>query len=51
MTTQGMGEAEMAQIAVLISRVLADPDDEGESAAVREEVRVLCSKFPVYPPA
>lgn len=48
-TTAGMGEAEMAGIARLIGRVLRRPDDESESAAVRDEVAVLCSKFTPYP--
>ena len=48
-TTTGMAEAEMAEIARLIGRVLRRPGDESESAAVREEVAVLCSKFTPYP--
>jgi glycine/serine hydroxymethyltransferase len=44
-----MAEPEMVEIATLIARVLSDPDNEAESAAVRDEVRTLCSKFPVYP--
>ena len=47
-TTQGMGEAEMGLIAGFIARVLRDPTNEGELAAVRDEVRSLCSKFPLY---
>jgi glycine hydroxymethyltransferase len=47
-TTQGMTEPEMEQIAALMTRVLTDPGDEAELAAVREDVRTLCSKFPVY---
>ncbi len=47
-TTQGMAEPEMEQIAALMTRVLRDPGDEAELAAVREDVRALCSKFPVY---
>jgi len=47
-TTAGMGEAEMATIARLIARVLRRPGDEAESAAVRDEVAVLCSKFTPY---
>ena len=47
-TTQGMAEPEMEQVAALITRVLADPTDEAELAAVRDDVRALCSKFPVY---
>ena len=30
-------------------RVLRSPDDDGELAAVREDVRTLCSKFTPYP--
>ncbi len=48
-TTQGMREPEMAQIAALIHRVLVGRDDEGEVAAVRDEVAALCSKFAPYP--
>jgi glycine hydroxymethyltransferase len=48
-TTAGMGEAEMGHIAHLIGRVLRRPDDTAESAAVRDEVAVLCSKFTPYP--
>ena len=47
-TTQGMAEPEMARIAELMTRVLSAPDDEAELAAVRDDVRTLCSKFPVY---
>ncbi len=48
-TTAGMGESEMGEIAALIGRVLRRPDDAGESAAVREQVGTLCSKFTPYP--
>jgi glycine hydroxymethyltransferase len=48
-TTAGMGEPEMAEIARLIARVLRRPDDTAESAAVKDEVAVLCSKFTPYP--
>jgi glycine hydroxymethyltransferase len=48
-TTAGMGESEMDEIARLIGRVLRRPDDDRESAAVRDEVAVLCSKFTPYP--
>ncbi len=47
-TTQGMTEPDMATIASLIARVLRDPANADELAAVRDEVRALCSKFPVY---
>jgi len=48
-TTAGMKEPEMAEIARLIGRVLADVTDESEIAAVRDDAAVLCSKFPPYP--
>jgi glycine hydroxymethyltransferase len=48
-TTAGMREPEMAEIAALISRVLRRPDDTGELSAVRDEVAILCSKFTPYP--
>jgi glycine hydroxymethyltransferase len=48
-TTQGMGEAEMATVAGAIHRVLTHRDDEGEIAAVRDEVLALCSKHAPYP--
>jgi glycine hydroxymethyltransferase len=48
-TTQGMREPEMAQVAALIHRTLVGRDDEAEVAAVRDEVTALCSKFVPYP--
>ena len=48
-TTTGMGEAQMEEIARLIGRVLRRPDDPAERTAVRDEVGVLCSKFTPYP--
>jgi len=46
-TTQGMGQREMREIASLIHRVLARGDDD-ELAAVRDEVNNLCGKFRPY---
>lgn len=46
LTTQGMGEAEMARIAVLFAEVLRE-DVDGKRA--REEVRELTGRFPPYP--
>ncbi|GGN77325.1 serine hydroxymethyltransferase [Streptomyces albiflavescens] len=46
LTTQGMGEAEMARIAVLLAGVLRE-DIEAKKA--REEVRELTGRFPPYP--
>ncbi|MGH9165505.1 MAG: serine hydroxymethyltransferase [Acidimicrobiales bacterium] len=48
-TTAGMGEPEMAQIAGLIGRVLRRPDDDATRADVLDEVHTLCSKFTPYP--
>ncbi|HEX8582447.1 MAG TPA: serine hydroxymethyltransferase, partial [Acidimicrobiales bacterium] len=47
-TTQGMGEQEMALIASLIGRALRHREDEAELTAVRDEVGTLCSKFAPY---
>ena len=47
-TTRGMGEAEMETIAELIDRVLQAPDDESVKAKVKEEVRQLTQRFPLY---
>jgi glycine hydroxymethyltransferase len=48
-TTTGMKEPEMGRVAVLIGRALRNRAKEEELAAVRDEVGVLCSKFPPYP--
>ncbi|MEU6180463.1 serine hydroxymethyltransferase [Streptomyces coeruleorubidus] len=45
-TTQGMGEAEMARIAKLLAGVLRGVT---ETARAREEVRELAGEFPPYP--
>ena len=47
-TTRGMGEAEMKQIAAVISTVLAAPEDETVRARVIEQVKELTSRFPLY---
>jgi glycine hydroxymethyltransferase len=48
-TTRGMREPEMDQIAGFMARVLAAPDDERATAGVRAEVEALCRRFPLYP--
>ncbi|MFE1441314.1 serine hydroxymethyltransferase [Streptomyces sp. NPDC058739] len=45
-TTQGMGEPEMARLAALVAGVLRD---EVDSFGAREEVRELVAAFPPYP--
>jgi glycine hydroxymethyltransferase len=48
-TTRGMREAEMLQVADLIARVLSQPGDVDMLDRVREEAEVLCRRFPLYP--
>ena len=45
-TTRGLGEAEMRQIAHCIG--LTARDFEGTAAEVRETVRQICEKYPLY---
>ena len=47
-TTQGMKEAEMVQVAELIARVLRHRTDTDLIAAARAEVAALCGRFPAY---
>ena len=46
-TTQGMGVAEMKQIATLISRAIKT-DDASAHAAIKTEVHALTARFPIY---
>ena len=48
MTTRGMGADEARQVASLIARVLAAPDEAGSLATVKAEVETLCQRFPLY---
>jgi glycine hydroxymethyltransferase len=48
-TTRGMKEREMVRIAELINTVLSAADDAGLATRVREDVRELTSRFPLYP--
>ena len=47
-TTQGMGTAEMRQIAALIARAIKDGDDLAKAAKIKAEVKNLTSNFPIY---
>jgi glycine hydroxymethyltransferase len=47
-TTRGMREAEMEEIAGLIDRVLGGVDEASRIDEVRQKVRALCLKHPVY---
>jgi glycine hydroxymethyltransferase len=48
LTTRGMKEADMAQVAKLVSRALHAVDNETELAEVKREVHRLCDRFPLY---
>jgi glycine hydroxymethyltransferase len=48
-TTRGMHEPEMTQIAELIDAVLASPDDAAVHTRVKQRVRQLTDAFPLYP--
>lgn len=47
LTTRGMKEPEMEQIAVLIDEVITHISDDHVINRVREEVMALCARFPV----
>jgi glycine hydroxymethyltransferase len=49
MTTRGMKEKQMAQIADMITMVLRDINNEKTIARVRSEAKALCDQFPLYP--
>ena len=46
-TTRGLGEGDMGGVAGLIDQVLGSQGDDGVCAAVREEVRGMCERFPL----
>ena len=48
-TTAGMGEPEMAEIASLIATVLRKADDDTVARDVRDAAASLCSKYTPYP--
>ena len=47
-TTQGMKEPQMAQIAEFMVRILRNRTDAAAVAAVKAEVAALCAQFPAY---
>jgi glycine hydroxymethyltransferase len=49
LTTRGLGEAEMRDIAGMIDRAIAAANDPEALARIREEVREMCGRFPLYP--
>ena len=48
MTTRGFKEEEFKQVAILIDKVLQNPNDESVHASVTNEVKSLCENFPLY---
>ncbi len=48
LTTRGMKEDEMRQIAAWISEVLAEPENETVQQSIRSRVKELCERFPIY---
>jgi len=48
LTTRGMREGEMRQVAALIAEVLADVESAERQAVVAAKVRELCAAFPLY---
>ncbi len=47
-TTRGFKEAEVTEVAHWMCDVMENMEDESVIATVREKVKVLCAKFPVY---
>jgi glycine hydroxymethyltransferase len=48
LTSRGMKEADMEQVAKLVSRALHAVENETELAAVKHEVGKICDRFPLY---
>ena len=48
-TTRGMQEPEMVQIADWIDQVLRSPEDGALRRRIRDEVEQFCLQFPIYP--
>ncbi len=47
-TTRGMGEAEMVEMADIISSVIGNIHDTGISKNLAKRVKTLCGNFPIY---
>ncbi len=50
LTTRGMKEPEMDLVGDFIAEVLRAPEDAGVQSAVKQKVRALCERFPLYDP-
>jgi glycine hydroxymethyltransferase len=49
MTTRGLKEAEMKQVATWIKSAIETKGDAAKLAQIKSSVKELCGKFPVYP--
>jgi glycine hydroxymethyltransferase len=49
MTTRGFDEAAMREVAVIICQALEKRGDAKALAGLRDQVKALCKKFPLYP--
>jgi len=47
-TTRGMKEPQMEKIAELIDIAISNYEDEGKLQIIKEEIKSLCSNFPLY---
>ncbi|MEX0647754.1 MAG: serine hydroxymethyltransferase [Balneolaceae bacterium] len=48
LTTRGFEEGEFKTVVELIDKVLQKPDDASNTEAVKNDVRAMCAKFPLY---
>jgi glycine hydroxymethyltransferase len=48
LTSRGMKQAEMAEVAKLVARALRAVENETELGAVKRDVQKLCDRFPLY---
>ncbi|MBU0573232.1 MAG: serine hydroxymethyltransferase [Candidatus Margulisbacteria bacterium] len=48
LTTRGMKEPQMREIAGLITSAVDNRDDQNKKDAIRQQVKELCKKFPLY---
>jgi len=48
LTTRGMAEAEMSEVADIIVSTIKGREDKGAKRKSRERVQALCTKFPLY---
>jgi glycine hydroxymethyltransferase len=49
LTTRGMGTDEMLAVGSWIAQVLKNPGDENLVVRIRNEVKALCTAYPLYP--